>query len=160
MEDQLVFVFRLLGFPGGSEKKESKVAQSCLTLCDPMDCSPPGSSVQGILQARILEWVVYCSVSPSIMSDSLHPVDCNCQAPPFMEFFRQEYWSGFPFPSPEDLPDLGIKPRSPASQADSLLPELPGKPMSPALIECTATFPLSSFCLTFLLCETGRQKLQ
>ena len=33
------------------------VAQSCLTLCDPMDCSPPGSSVRGILQARILEWV-------------------------------------------------------------------------------------------------------
>ena len=33
------------------------VAQSCLTLCDPMDCSPPGSSVQGILQARILVWV-------------------------------------------------------------------------------------------------------
>ena len=36
---------------------ESEVAQSCLTLCDPMDCSPPGSSVRGILQARILEWV-------------------------------------------------------------------------------------------------------
>ena len=34
-----------------------KVAQSCLTLFDPMDCSPPGSSVHGILQARILEWV-------------------------------------------------------------------------------------------------------
>ena len=34
------------------------VAQSCLTLCDPMDCSPPGSSVHGILQARTLEWVV------------------------------------------------------------------------------------------------------
>ena len=34
-----------------------KVAQSCLTLCDPMDCSLPGSSVHGILQARILEWV-------------------------------------------------------------------------------------------------------
>ena len=33
------------------------VVQSCLTLCDPMDCSPPGSSVHGILQARILEWV-------------------------------------------------------------------------------------------------------
>ena len=33
------------------------VIQSCLTLCDPMDCSPPGSSVRGILQARILEWV-------------------------------------------------------------------------------------------------------
>ena len=40
-----------------SWKKESGVAQSCPTLCDPMDCSPPGSSVHGILQARILEWV-------------------------------------------------------------------------------------------------------
>ena len=38
-------------------KSESEVAQSCPTLCDPMDCSPPGSSVHGILQARILEWV-------------------------------------------------------------------------------------------------------
>ena len=37
-------------------KSESEVAQSCLTLCDPMDCSPPGSSVQGIFQARVLEW--------------------------------------------------------------------------------------------------------
>ena len=35
-----------------------KVAQSCLTLCNPMDCSPPGSSVHGIIQARILEWIV------------------------------------------------------------------------------------------------------
>ena len=40
----------------GFEKK-SEVAQSCLTLCNPVDCSPPGSSVHGILQARILEWV-------------------------------------------------------------------------------------------------------
>ena len=38
-------------------KKESEVAQSCPSLCDPVDCSPPGSSVHGILQARILEWV-------------------------------------------------------------------------------------------------------
>ena len=38
-------------------KSESEVAQSCPTLCDPMDCSPPGSSVHGIFQARILEWV-------------------------------------------------------------------------------------------------------
>ena len=40
-----------------SWKKESEVSQSCLTLCNHMDCSPPGSSVHGILQARILEWV-------------------------------------------------------------------------------------------------------
>ena len=38
-------------------KSESEVAQSCPTLCDPMDCSPPGSSIHGILQARVLEWV-------------------------------------------------------------------------------------------------------
>ena len=37
------------------------VAQSCLTLCDPMDCSPPGSSVHGTLQARILEWIAVLS---------------------------------------------------------------------------------------------------
>ena len=36
---------------------ESEVAQSCPTLCDPMDCSPPSSSIHGILQAKILEWV-------------------------------------------------------------------------------------------------------
>ena len=37
-------------------KRESEVAQSCLTLSNPMDCSPPGSSVHGILRARVLEW--------------------------------------------------------------------------------------------------------
>ena len=40
------------------------------------------------------------------------------QAPPSMGFSRQEYWSGLPFPSPEDLPDQGIKPRFPALQAE------------------------------------------
>ena len=45
------------------------------------------------------------------------------QAPLSIGFSRQEYWSGFPFPSPEDLPDLGIEPRPPALQADSLLSE-------------------------------------
>ena len=42
---------------GGGLKVKVLVAQSCPTLCDPRDCSPPGSSVHGILQARILEWV-------------------------------------------------------------------------------------------------------
>ena len=50
------------------------------------------------------------------------------QAPPSMEFSRQEYWNGFPFPSPGDLPNPGIEPRSPTLQADALLSELPGKP--------------------------------
>ena len=42
----------------GESESESEVAQSCPTLCDPMDCSLPGSSLQGILLARVLEWVV------------------------------------------------------------------------------------------------------
>ena len=50
------------------------------------------------------------------------------QAPPSMGFSRQEYWSGLPFPSTGDLPDPGIKPRSPALQADTLTSEPPEKP--------------------------------
>ena len=49
------------------------------------------------------------------------------QAPQFMEFSRQEYWSGLPFPSPQGLPDPGIKPMSPALQADTLPSEPPRK---------------------------------
>ena len=49
------------------------------------------------------------------------------QAPLSKGFLKQEYWSGMPFPSPGDLPDPGIKPRSPALQADSLPTELQGK---------------------------------
>ena len=48
-------------------------------------------------------------------------------APPSMGFSRQEYWSGLPFPSPGDLPDPGIEPRSPALWADTLPSEPPGK---------------------------------
>ena len=46
-----------------------------------------------------------------------------------MEFSRQEYWSGLPFPSPGDLPDPGIEPRSPELQVESLSSESPGKPL-------------------------------
>ena len=63
------------------------------------------------------------------MSDSYDPVDLVArQAPLSMGFSRQEHWSGLPFPSPGDLPDPGIKPGSPALQADSLPTELRGKP--------------------------------
>ena len=47
-------------------KSESEVAQSCLTLCDPVDCSPPGSSVHGILQLRILECEPACDKGPQM----------------------------------------------------------------------------------------------
>ena len=51
-----------------------------------------------------------------------------------MEFSRPEYWSGEPFPSPGDLPNPGIDPRSPALQADSLLSESPGKPKNTGVV--------------------------
>ena len=54
-------------------------------------------------------------------------MDGSPQAPLFMEFSRQEYCSGLPFPSPGDLPNPGIEPGSPTLQADSLPSELPGK---------------------------------
>ena len=50
-----------------------------------------------------------------------------CKAPPSMGFSRQKYWSGLPFPSPGDLPNSEIEPRSPLLQADFLLSELPGE---------------------------------
>ena len=54
------------------------------------------------------------------------PLTVAYQAAPSMGFSRQECWSGLPFPSPEDLPDPGIEPRSPSLQADTLLSEPPG----------------------------------
>ena len=62
-----------------------------------------------------------------------------------MGFPRQEYWSILPFPSPRDIPDPGIKPRSPALQADSLLSEPPGKPMYIHVLCCVKLLQL---CLT------------
>ena len=53
------------------------------------------------------------------------------QAPPTVGFSRQEHWSGWPFPSPGDPPDPGIKPRSPILLADSLPSERPGKSIEP-----------------------------
>ena len=89
----------------------SVIAQSCPTLCDPMDYRPPGSSVHG--------------------------------------FPRQEYWSGLPFPSPGDLSDPGIEPKSPTLQADTLTSEPPGKPIKKAEHQRIDGFELG--CLRRLL---------
>ena len=97
------------------------VARSFLTLRDPMVCSPAGSPVHGISRARILEWVCELKVA------QLCPTLCDPMNQS-MEFSRPEYGSGQPFPSPGDLPNPGIKPRSPALQTDSLPAEPPGKP--------------------------------
>ena len=63
------------------------------------------------------------------------------QAPPSMEFSRQEYWSGLPFLSPGDLPNPGIEPGSPALEADALPTEPPGKPT----IECYSAIKKNAF---------------
>ena len=68
-----------------------------------------------------------CQVA-SVVSNSVISWTVTHQAPLSMEFSRQEYWSGLPFPTPGDLPDPGIEPGSPELQADSLLSEPPGKP--------------------------------
>ena len=88
----------------------AKSLQLCLTLCNPMDSSPPGSPVPGILQARTLEWVAIsfsnaCKWKVKVKSLSrvwlfVTPWTAAYQAPPSMGFSRQEYWSGLPLPSP------------------------------------------------------------
>ena len=88
----------------------AKSLQSCLTLCNPIDGSPPGSPVPGILQARTLEWVAISFSSAwkgKVKVKSLShvrlfatPWTVAHQAPPSMGFSRQEYWSGVPLPSP------------------------------------------------------------
>ena len=100
------------------------LAQSCLTLCDPMDCGPPGSSVHGILQARIPEWVAipFSRRSsqprieprfPTLQLDSL-----PAEPPGKLE------WVAYPFSRGSS--DPGIE--SPALQVDSLPTELSEKP--------------------------------
>ena len=65
-----------------------------------------------------------------------------------MEFSRPEYWGGYPFPSPEDLPNPGIKPRSPALQADSLPAKPQGKPCL-TLLQCLTSYPVMILSLVF-----------
>ena len=88
----------------------AKSLQSCPTLCDPIDSSPPGSPVPGILQARTLEWVAISFSnawkwkgkvkSLSHVKLFTTPWTAAYQAPPSMGFSMQEYWSGVPLPSP------------------------------------------------------------
>ena len=91
----------------------AKSLQSCPTLCDPIDGSPLGSSVPGILQARTVEWVAISfsnawkwKVKVKSLSRAwllVTPWTAAYQAPPSMGFSRQEYWSGVPLPSPTAL---------------------------------------------------------
>ena len=79
------------------------------------------------------------SVSHSVVSDSASPWTVALQASLSMAFSRQEYWSGLPFPSPGDFPNRGIKPGSPALQADSLPSVPPGKPSGMVISRMSGT---------------------
>ena len=98
----------------------AKSLQSCPTLCNRTDGSPPGSPVPGILQARTLEWVAISfsnarkwkvkvkSLSRVRLSET--PWTAAYQAPPSMGFSRREYWSGLPLPSQGIFPTQGWNP--------------------------------------------------
>ena len=85
------------------------VAKSCLSLCNPLNCSPPGSPIPGILQARIVEWVAFSFSNAWKWKVRVKSLSCvrllatpwtaAYQAPVSMGFSRQEYWSGVPLPS-------------------------------------------------------------
>ena len=78
------------------------------------------------------------------------PRTVACQAPLSMGFSRQRYWSGLPFPSPGDLPDLGIEPGSPALQAGSVPTELWGKPRTGESDHLLCLLSVQFSCLWFL----------
>ena len=94
----------------GEFNSAAKSLQLCPTLWDPIDGSPPGSPIPGILQARTLEWVAISFSnawewkvklkSLSHVRPSATPWTAAFQAPPSMGFSRQEYWSRVPLPSP------------------------------------------------------------
>ena len=87
----------------------AKLLQSYLTLCDPIDGSPPGSPVPGTIQARTLEWVAISFSNAWKWKEKVKSLSCvrllvtpwtaAHQAPPSLGFSRQEYWSGVPLPS-------------------------------------------------------------
>ena len=88
----------------------AKSRQSCPSRCNPIDGSPPGSSVPGILQARTLEWVAISFSNAGKWKMKVKSLSCvwllatswtaAYQTLPSIGFSRQEYWSGVPFPSP------------------------------------------------------------
>ena len=108
---QISWKFRTRPFCEYQSAAAAKSHQSCLTLCDPVDGSPPSSPVPGILQARTLEWVAISFSNAwkwKVKVKSLSrvqllatPWTAAYQAPPSMGFPRQEHWSGVPLPSPE-----------------------------------------------------------
>ena len=96
------------GLPFPSPMRESDIAQSCLTLCDPMDCSLPGSSIHGIFQARVLEWaaIAFSACLLSRVQLFVTPWTVSYQAPPSVGFFQARVleWLSISFPRGSSRP--------------------------------------------------------
>ena len=110
----IILYSQMIPVTTASTAAAAKSLQSCPTLCNPIDGSPPGSPIPGILQARILEWVAISFSnawqwkvkvkSLSHVQLLVTPWTVAYQAPLSMGFPRQEYWSGVPLPSPRMSP--------------------------------------------------------
>ena len=123
-----------LSFPSPGDLPDPRIEPRSPALCaDALPSEPPGKPIYAddpTLMAEseeqlksLLMKVKVTSLSRARLFATLWTV--VYKVPLSMEFSRQEYWSGLPFPSPGDLPDPGIKPRSPALQADALPSEPP-----------------------------------
>ena len=114
----------------------------------------PSSHPSKSSQSTELSFLCYIAVSEWKMLNRVQlfatPWIVTHQASLSMEFSRQEHWSGLPFPFPRDLPNPGIKPRSPAFQADSSLSEPPGKPVLYCRFPLTIYFTHGSVCISTL----------
>ena len=121
------------------------VAQLCLSLCNPMDCSPTGSSVYGDSPGKKTGESCHAVLQGIFPTRGWTQVSCITD-----RFFTvwatretQEYWSGYSISSPVDLPDPGVEPGSSALQVDSLPAKLPGKPKH-FLTQCISRMQESS----------------
>ena len=113
-------------------EKKIQVTPTCIDLhlkYVAPNCSNAGRSVSTWFLISPNDDFSGSSLSLSSVRLFATPWTVAYQAPPSMGFSRQESWSGLPFPSPGDLPNPGIEPRSPTVQADALTSEPPGKPM-------------------------------
>ena len=139
-----------LKFCPSSAAAAAKSLQSCPTLCNPIDGSPPGSPVPGILQARTLEWVAISFSNAwkwKVKMKSLSRVQLLAtpwtaahQAPLSMGFSRQEYWNGVPLPSSALVLTIFLLPAHSSMCFQWLLPAPASTPAVPKL--CITKSPL------------------
>ena len=116
--------------PGPPSRTLQSSPPQSLTSHPSSQCSPPLGTACHVRPLQCcLHGVCVCVSRSNCVRLFATSWTVACQAPLSMGFSRPEYWSGWPFPSPGDLPNPGIKPRFPALQADSLLSELPGTPI-------------------------------